>query len=257
MNEYGLVRGCARVFLGTEPRESLSERLRGEIDWDVVVREASAHAVTPMVYSVLSGHGGVPEDIRRRLHEEYRGIVVQNLSRAAELRRLLEIFQSRNIPVVPFKGPALAWLAYEDLGAREFCDLDLLVRPEDVEAAAALLAENGYRTDLPREPERRDAYLHTRHEIHFIHEGGGSLIELHQSFLPRYACFEPDYGRLWRRLEPISLCGTDTLALRLEDLLPALCAHGAKHCWARLGWICDIGALVSRHGERVNWAELE
>ncbi len=31
-----------------------------------------------------------------------------------------------------------------------------------------------------------------------------------------------------------------------EHLLLVLCTHGAKHCWERLGWICDVAELLRR-----------
>src|SRR5207244_1068830 len=47
---------------------------------------------------------------------------------------------------------------------------------------------------------------------------------------------------------PISLPlgGTLVRTLSAEHLLLVLCAHGAKHCWERLGWICDVAELLRR-----------
>jgi hypothetical protein len=36
------------------------------------------------------------------------------------------------------------------------------------------------------------------------------------------------------------------LALAPEDLLLALCVHGAKHQWDRLAWIRDVGGVLAR-----------
>jgi hypothetical protein len=41
------------------------------------------------------------------------------------------------------------------------------------------------------------------------------------------------------------------LGLAPEDLLLALCAHGAKHFWARLGWICDVSELIGAQNDIV------
>ncbi len=32
-----------------------------------------------------------------------------------------------------------------------------------------------------------------------------------------------------------------------------LCAHGAKHGWTRLVWICDVAAIVANHPD-LDWA---
>ena len=37
-----------------------------------------------------------------------------------------------------------------------------------------------------------------------------------------------------------------------EDLLFSLCVHGSRHLWERLGWICDVAELISRHDLRLD-----
>lgn len=40
-------------------------------------------------------------------------------------------------------------------------------------------------------------------------------------------------------------------SLPLDYWLPILCVHGSRHCWERLGWICDIAELIRRHD--IDW----
>jgi hypothetical protein len=40
-----------------------------------------------------------------------------------------------------------------------------------------------------------------------------------------------------------------------EDLLMFLCAHGAKHGWERLEWICDVAQLVRQQPD-LNWESI-
>ena len=40
-----------------------------------------------------------------------------------------------------------------------------------------------------------------------------------------------------------------------EDLLMVLCIHGSKHCWERLGWICDVAEVVRANPE-LRWDEI-
>src|SRR5450759_2586302 len=255
--EDSLLLSCIQVFHGSSSPEQVRESVQRRIDWDLVLRIASWHGVTPILHTVLQEYASdlLSADTLRQLHAGFQSNAHQNLFRTADLRRVLEILIEQNLPAVPFKGPALATLAYGSLSLREFCDLDILVRPQDLQSIIALLQENGYRTDLPPDPARRQAYLRSRHEVHFV-SPGGTLIELHQTFLPPFACFDPDYSSLWNRLEPVRLGGVETWSLPLENMLLVLCAHGAKHCWARLGWICDIAALLSRHAERLDWSQI-
>jgi hypothetical protein len=42
-----------------------------------------------------------------------------------------------------------------------------------------------------------------------------------------------------------------------EDLMLVLCAHGAKHLWGRIGWICDIARVLVRYQEEINWSIID
>ncbi len=51
-----------------------------------------------------------------------------------------------------------------------------------------------------------------------------------------------------------SVRGTEMKTLSADDLLFSLCVHGSRHLWERLGWICDIAELITRH--EINWPAL-
>ena len=136
-----------------------------------------------------------------------------SLRLSAELLRLLDLFERHAIPALPFKGPALAFALYGDVAMREYCDLDVLLRPEDLAAAKHALLAEGYTTDLPSHAGREAAYLRARYELHFTTPDGAVPIEIHQAFLPPSYCVPFDYPALWRRLERQPFCGREVLAL--------------------------------------------
>src|SRR5260370_38643204 len=82
------------------------------------------------------------------LAESFQDNTRNSVQLTAELFRLLDLFAREGIQVLPFKGPTLAMAAYGNLALRQFTDLDLLIRKEDVLRARGILLENGYRTDL-------------------------------------------------------------------------------------------------------------
>ena len=47
------------------------------------------------------------------------------------------------------------------------------------------------------------------------------------------------------RLEEVATAGTTFRTLPADVLLVALCVHGAKHVWERLGWIVDVAELIA------------
>jgi hypothetical protein len=179
-----------------------------------------------------------------------------SLRLSAELLRLLDLFDRHAIPALPFKGPTLAFALYGDIAMREYCDLDVLLRPEDLAAAKRAMLAEGYTTDLPSHAGQEAAYLRARYELHFTTPDGAVPIELHQAFLPASYCVPFDYPAVWRRLERQPFCGREVLALPGADLLLMLCVHGAKHGWAELGAIRDIARLLTIYEDRICWTAL-
>jgi hypothetical protein len=147
---------------------------------------------------------------------------------------------------MPFKGPVLAASAYGSVALREFHDLDIVVRKRDLEAAAGLLRTAGY--------EEVDTSMDgDQYSRVFIRDA--SIVDLHWAFAGIRFFFRVDPDRLWERRQRTELGGTRINSLCVEDTLLLLCLHGAKHCWSRLAWICDVSELIGSEA-RIEWETL-
>jgi Uncharacterised nucleotidyltransferase len=255
--EAELLLCCSRVHLDAKIRDRAGSLLRQQLDWEYLARTAYDNAVLPLFYSNLRKHfpNAISQPTLHPLRIRFRDHVKHNFLLTAELLKLLGEFETRGIRAVPFKGPVLAAMAYGDLSLRQFSDLDILVRREDVEHARSIILSRGFKpwgksTDVP------DAvYLRSRHADTYVTEDGSVTIDLHWRFVQsEYSVeFEPEH--LWKRLEPISLGGRTIPCLKCDDLFLYLCIHGSKHCWERLGWICDISEIV-RAWPQLDWNSL-
>ena len=56
-------------------------------------------------------------------------------------------------------------------------------------------------------------------------------------------------------LESVSLTGKTVPNLPQRELLLILCAHGGKHYWKRLRWLCDVGEML-RTEQDLDWQKL-
>ena len=65
-----------------------------------------------------------------------------------ELLRIYPLFEAARIPVIPYKGPVLAWLAYGSVVGRVYEDLDFAVQQQYIPDAVALLKAAGYRAQF-------------------------------------------------------------------------------------------------------------
>ena len=114
------------------------------IDWDILLRLASDHAVTPMLYSVLRDVP-LPERIATELRSAFETSVQWSMAQSGELAGLAALLAEHEVPFIALKGPLLSRYLYGELTARSSGDIDLLVKPDHVLRIRDLLASRGYR----------------------------------------------------------------------------------------------------------------
>lgn len=248
---------CARTQMDADHAEFLRGLLRQEVDWVYLFLAALQHGMVPLLYRNLNATcpEEVPAETLEDLRDHFAVAAARNRSLWDELLRLLKLLEARGISAVPFKGPALAALAYGDVTLRQFGDLDILVRPGHAVQARELLLAAGYRDSLTG--DQAAAYLRSRGAYNYklLRDEGRLPVELHWAVTSRDNAFPLDLERVWQRLEPITVQGESFLHFDREDLLLVLCQHGSKHKWKRLDWICDIAELL-RVSPQMDWGSV-
>jgi hypothetical protein len=234
------------------------------MDWVYLLELADQHGVIPLLYESFKkiGISAVPECVLNKFQQIVQVNTLRNLFLVGELCRVLDLLKTHNIPVIPFKGPTLATLAYGGIQRRKAGDLDILVHERDFCKSRDLLMAQGYQPIMPPwflDAAQEKAYLESRNEYTLIHPETQVCIDLHRRLAAGDFFLMPiDFERLWnfnslqQRLHSVSVAGRTLPALQAEDLLLYLCVHGSKHLWARLTWICDVAELL-RSNPTLNW----
>lgn len=213
--------------------------------WERVPRLARRHRISGLLSQRLSPLADrVPPTVSRLLREDREASTAVNLQAALACRALAHaLAQEAPLPFLFIKGLTLSSLAYGDPFLKVSNDIDLLVLPEDVSRAAAILARLGYRpiepgsaADIPR--------WHRRMKESVWKSAGGLPVELHTRLNDHPAIMAEVTARTPSLLVDI------TPDLRLPTLpepllLAYLCVHGASSGWFRLKWVADLFALLS------------
>ena len=254
--ETNLVVLCARMFLSDSTLSSLRSALTAPLNWELLEQRAQSDSIMPLVAYVLTQYGAglIPQDTLKKLQEQLLRAAQQNLAWLHEWLTVLDALADSRVPVISFKGPALALMAYRNLALREFADLDLLVRPCDVVRTRDVLLHNGYGLNSVV-PHNTDAALNRfgDRQISFAKDDNHEIrLDLHWGVLSEWSSFQLDVGSLFEsafieRHERISF-----LSLSPEYLLLLLCAHGTKHCWSNLRLLCDVACHV-QSSPNLNW----
>lgn len=214
-------------------------------DWDAAVSFAVSHAVLAPVEASLRGKAWVPAAVAERIRALHRRDSVRNTLLAHELLRLTGLFGQAGIATLAYKGAALAMLIHGDLSQRHCSDLDIIVHRGDIERAKRVLLESGYHTTLS--PREESFHLRRRYHLHFCANDSNLRVELHWAFTPQYWPFPLSESRLWNQSVSVPLLSSSVRTLDPESTLLALCAHGCKEGWHRLGQIRDLACLIATH----------
>ena len=166
---------------------------------------------------------------------------------------MLESFQTAEIPLLFLKGLPLGTLAYGNPAIKSAIDIDLLIDPQYLLSAAAVLRACGFRLLAPA----RSA-------------NDGSLVRWHRGW--KESVWRNDRTRTqvdlhtrtadsWRLIPTINVHspsrqvtigdGITLPTLADAEQFAYLAVHGASSAWFRLKWISDLGGFLSSRTEQI------
>lgn len=235
-------------------RRALGRVLRGESDGEVLRRGGESPSLAPgpgfvaaarrhRVAAYLSTHVDLlelPDPVRDDLvvagrHERMRALEV-----ARSLHRATDALREAEVPALAFKGVALSALAYGEATLRGYGDVDLLVRPDDVERAHDALRSAGWHTD-PTTPGPASGWVWRFMKRHHweVTLHGSPPIDLHWSLAPARGAL-PTFPALWDRHQTVDVLGRDVATLGPVDTLRHTAAHAARDEWQWLRSLVDL-----------------
>lgn len=180
---------------------------------------------------------------------------MRNIQMMHLLERIAAKFNREDISLMVLKGAALNLTLYQDPSERPMGDLDLLVKPQDLDKATAALEELGHlRSQIL---VREDFFPRFYYEIEYT---AGKInpvtIDLHVRPLRplRWSRFIP-VDALWRRAQTVAI-GTATIQIpSTTDMLLHLATHSAVHGNARQVWLQDLRDWTLAHQHQIDWQQ--
>lgn len=257
--ELDLLHCCAQTQLSGADEQRLRQLVAAEVDWEVLLSQAAYHKVVPLLYRNLSKLGSaIPAAVLAQLQDWFYANTIHSLGLTSELLRAIAQLQAHQISALPFKGAALAAMAYGDLALRIFTDLDLWLSQEDFLKAKSVLVEINYQ---PRETwflSRSDEEIYHRlmGEYSLLHRDTSIELDIHAELAAVYPFpITVDLSCFRERLRPVSLLDQPVLTFCPEDYLLYLCLHGCRDGWPYLYQLCDLRELL-RQFPSLDWFQV-
>lgn len=244
-----LLVACARALLDRAQLDRVRECLVDpQLDWSILQKVAEEHGVLPLLHKAVQSADpdAVPPEAALRIRTTILQCTTRNLLLMQQLLKLLNLMHSQGLRAMPYKGPSLAMQAYGDLSLRPPGDLDILVPADDLAKARKILDEQGFHMAHTMDAKAEADYLASAQEydIVYLRDSDKVCVELHWRMVGDFFSFNPDPAGLWDRAIQRTLAGTVLRTFSPEDMLLVLCAHGMKHFWTRLSWICDLAYFI-------------
>ena len=230
------------------------EILANAADWPGVVALARRHEVSAFLLQALRARPALlaRAGVEAKLRAHRNGAVRTGWQQLGALKRAGETLRARDIRYLVLKGLPLAQRTYGHPLARAAADVDVLVAPEQFEAAREALVAAGYQllTKFPETPTRRRWHMRIAQNQDFV--GQGTSIELHWRLCGNPRLFGMPFDLLHERRGEVAIAGRPYATLGADDELLYLMCHGAGHGWASLKWLCDV-AMILRGMDAQRW----
>ena len=189
-----------------ETAELLFEILRSEVngkpvdtelfrgyDPDQLYKIAQKHDLTYCAADALTKAGLLPKEVPAydSFMKKQASIIIRTVRIEEAIERIKETLNGAKIPFVPLKGARIRAM-YPDKMMRSSCDIDILVREEDLDRAVSTLVDHDFTTDGKRE----------YHDISLY--SGKIHLELHFNICENMEDIDVLLKRVWEFAEPVS-----------------------------------------------------
>jgi hypothetical protein len=238
--ESTLLLVCARGTFDSEQQTDLEVLLREDIDWERALLLAEKNYLLPLVAETLAAQpqGNVPPEVLGRLAAQRKALKFRAALFCDELLRLAELFESKGLSVLHYKGPICSDSLYGNRYRRTYFDLDFLVRRDELVSVCDLLRDEGYRCNI--ELSGADQGHFEREEKEYAFTSGMICLEPHFSLTANRFSFPVDYNGFWERSVSYPFGSIELSTFCPQDMLLILSIVGAKGQWKRLQMVCDI-----------------
>lgn len=232
-----LIRMCKR-----EKIESLDY---SRVNWVNLLLQSTVHLVEGVLYSQFCVDPNTPKWFQFLTRQAYYFNKDVGQRRTKLFLDLLSAFSKAGLEVLVLKGMVLASCLYHDYGVRSFSDLDILVKPRDIQKIHKVLKEQGYiqgEYDFKNDklvpcPEKTilERATELQHESPFFKiERSAPIpiplsVEIHCRLETVFDRFVFETEPLFDRKRKYSLNKMEVYSLSNEDMLMHLCYHNYWH----------------------------
>lgn len=243
-NEFKLAVECCRWNFTDGSTATVAELTDG-INWARFARIAQFHRIQGLAWAGVHP-AATSSGTSDSLGYDAQVIAADNLRAAVASRTLLQAFEAACIPFVFLKGLTLGALSYDYPALKTAIDIDLLIDPNQLCEAAAVLRECGFKLRTPHDSVGDRVLLKWHRawkESVWARVSPPLQLDLHTRLADNPRLIPGIDVHSPRQLVDIGN-GIRLPTLATEELFAYLTVHGASSAWFRLKWISDFAGFI-------------
>jgi len=219
------------------------------IDFEKLMRLATENGVAALIYKNVKSLQLFPEEIMKKLENLYFLTCKNNILHLRETMKILNCLQGRGIEAIPLKGAVAADTVFGNLGLYPTADIDILVKPSEVERAGETLEGIGYRKMI--DLNHRDLFDSLYHVCYI---NGSHIVEVHWNLVMRYFNAVSDFW--WQDAVKVPYEGSEILFLSHERYVLYTIFRLFSHAFRPLRFSSFVSGLLFRYGKELDWRRL-
>ena len=215
------------------------------IDFDNLISIAARNGVSQLVYQTFKKVENVPLEILNRFRNIYLHSSAENLRKLNALLIVLDLLKQDRIDAIPIKGALASELIFQKIGAYHGSDIDILIRPNDLEKTKQNLKKAGYTHDEHTEKDMLASHYH------LVFKNSGYMIEVHWNLAKRYFNIPPAFW--WQETQTVKYNEHEIICLSVEKYLIALIFRLYSHLFYPLKFFVITSELCNKHKNEIDW----
>ncbi|MDR6878669.1 nucleotidyltransferase family protein [Bacillus sp. 3255] len=216
--------------------------------------DAEFFEISPQIYGLLKQREQLertPLFFQERLRHKFNKAVYQNMFIRHQTQLLLAKLEEACIETIPLKGTLFAEKYFGHLGARCTSDIDLLIRPSELEKAILCVKSLGYTI----EQERISGHFHWSFSKPIPDSVIPLTVELHWDLLKENTS-NLRIEEFWEQAAPL---GAYRYMKELSDYhtFYMICLHGWRHNLNSLKYFLDIIQIIHHLNGKLSFDRLQ
>ena len=228
--------------------ECIINNTSGEIDYRRLVDIASQNGVTPFLYKNLKTKTNIPTTVINELHNAYLCTLSRNLISVRETLRILHFLKDNGIEAIPLKGSIASEIIFKNPGLYASSDIDILVKPSELDEVKKVFLNNGFKYDEKRESDMLSSHYH------LVFFNDKHVVDVHWNLVKRYFDIKPDFW--WEEVSLIRYNSTEILTLSPERYIMYAIFRLFTHEFSPLRFFILVSEIINHYSNEIEWDKL-